>query len=84
MGAKPSLGREARRPSKGPHQRRPSRQLVRANVPHWGGSSAAGSLLASHRPQYTWACVLRVVQAITRVALSLCLVPRLVNVAARY
>jgi hypothetical protein len=39
-------------------------------------------LLSSHHPKYTWACVLRVVQAITRVALLLCLVPRLVNVAS--
>jgi hypothetical protein len=31
-----------------------------ANVPRWGGGggSAAGSLLATHQPQYTWACVL--------------------------
>jgi hypothetical protein len=43
-----------------------------------GSASAAGSLLSSHYPNDTWACcVLCVVQAITRVALLLCLVPRL-------
>jgi hypothetical protein len=42
--------------------------------------SAAGSLLSSHHPKIYLG--LRVVQAITQGALSLCLVPRLVNVAS--